>query len=53
MARLMTKEDSTQFWVKHDATMMREALDELDSFVEHPPCYTNRRDQQEIGSPAA
>jgi hypothetical protein len=52
MARLMTKDDYTQFWMKRDATMMREALDELDSFVEHPPCYADRRDRQ-IGSPAA
>jgi hypothetical protein len=52
MPKPTTTIDYILFWIKRDAAMMREALDELDPFVEHAPCYANRLPEETVNEAA-
>ncbi len=42
MPKPETEDEFERFRIERDATMMQEALNELDPFVGHPPCYAKK-----------
>jgi len=42
MPNLETVDEFERFRIERDATMMKEALNELDPFVGHTPCYAKK-----------
>jgi hypothetical protein len=46
-----TEYEFERFRIERDAAMMQEALNELDPFVGHPPCYA--KTGQDVVTPAA
>jgi len=51
MPNLDTVDEFERFRIERDATMMQDALNELDPFVGHPPCYEKK--SREIVTSAA
>jgi hypothetical protein len=51
MPKLDTVDEFERFRIERDATMMQDALNELDPFVGHPPCYEKK--SREIVTSAA
>jgi hypothetical protein len=51
MPKLDTVDEFERFRIERDSMMMQEALNELDPFVGHPPCYAKK--SREIVTSAA
>ena len=51
MPKSETEDERKRFRIERDATMTQEALNELDPFVGHPPCYAKK--SREIVTSAA